>query len=65
VETLMTVEGIRTLHHQEKISSEKAKRELGITFRPLEETLRDEVNWFRARRSQTEQASSVRVVNRA
>ncbi|MBC7870191.1 MAG: SDR family oxidoreductase [Chitinophagaceae bacterium] len=65
VETLMTVEGIRTLHYQEKISSEKAIRELGITFRPLEETLRDEVNWFRARKTQTEQASTVRVVNRA
>jgi dihydroflavonol-4-reductase len=29
-------------------SSAKAVRELGVTFRPLEETLRDEVAWFRA-----------------
>ncbi|MGH2588524.1 MAG: NAD-dependent epimerase/dehydratase family protein [Dehalococcoidia bacterium] len=29
-------------------SSAKAERALGTTFRPLEETLRDEVEWFRA-----------------
>jgi dihydroflavonol-4-reductase len=27
----------------------KSKRELGLEFRPLEETLRDEIAWFRAR----------------
>jgi hypothetical protein len=28
------------------LSSAKAERELGATFRPLRETLQDEVNWF-------------------
>jgi hypothetical protein len=29
------------------ISSARAQAELGATFRPLDETLRDEVSWFR------------------
>jgi dihydroflavonol-4-reductase len=45
--TLMTVSGIRTLQHIHKLDSSKAKRELGVTFRPLAETLADEVAWFR------------------
>ena len=47
-ETLVSLEGIRTLHRLTEISSAKAQRELNITFRPLTETLRDEVNWYRA-----------------
>lgn len=31
------------------MSSAKAMRELGVTFRPLEETLRDEIAWFNER----------------
>ena len=31
------------------LSSERAERELGATFRPLEETLRDTVVWYRER----------------
>jgi dihydroflavonol-4-reductase len=45
--TLMTVNGIRTLQHILQLDSAKAKRELGVTFRPLAETLADEVAWFR------------------
>lgn len=45
--TLVTVDGVRTLRERRLYSSAKARRELGITFRPFEETLRDEVAWFR------------------
>lgn len=45
--TLITLEGVRTMHAHTPISSAKAMRELGVTFRPLEETLRDEVSWYR------------------
>jgi dihydroflavonol-4-reductase len=44
----MPLEGIRTMAARKYVSSEKAVRELGATFRPFEETLRDEVAWFRA-----------------
>jgi dihydroflavonol-4-reductase len=46
---LVTPEAIRTLQEGYDMSSEKAVRELGVSFRPLEKTLRDEVAWFRAR----------------
>jgi dihydroflavonol-4-reductase len=46
-EALATVNGIRTLNMRHQISSAKAMRELGVTFRPLEQTLADEVRWFR------------------
>jgi nucleoside-diphosphate-sugar epimerase len=46
---LVTPEAIRTLQEGYDMSSEKAVRELGVSFRPLEATLRDEVAWFRAR----------------
>lgn len=38
---------VQSLHHKFQWSSEKALKELDITFRPLEETLRDEVDWYR------------------
>ena len=44
---LVNVKGVRSLHHNNPTSSEKAIRELGATFRPLEETLRDTVAWCR------------------
>lgn len=47
-DTLITVEGIRTLQDRGTFSAEKAKRELGATFRPLEVTLRDTVMWYRS-----------------
>lgn len=43
-----SLEGVRTLLNMQRLSSAKAVRELGATFRPLEDTLRDEVAWFRA-----------------
>jgi len=50
-DTLLTVSGVRTMRDgmKHKLSSAKAERELGISFRPLIETLRDEVDWFRER----------------
>jgi dihydroflavonol-4-reductase len=46
---LVTPEALRTLQENYAMSSAKAVRELGATFRPLEETLRDEIAWFRHR----------------
>jgi dihydroflavonol-4-reductase len=46
--TLMTINGIRTLQHNPGYNSSKAVAELGVTFRPLAETLRDEVAWYRS-----------------
>lgn len=34
----------------------KARRDLGVTFRPIEETLRDTVRWFQERRGEREAA---------
>ena len=50
-ETLLTVSGIRTMWEsmQYPLSSAKAQRELGVSFRHLIDTLRDEVEWFRQR----------------
>ena len=42
-----TREGIRTLVETGGVSSQKAIRELGVKFRPLEDTLGDQVNWYR------------------
>ncbi|MFI1918498.1 hypothetical protein [Nocardia sp. NPDC020380] len=47
VPALVNVKGVRTLHHNNPTSSAKAVRELGATFRPLEQTLRDTVAWCR------------------
>jgi dihydroflavonol-4-reductase len=46
---LVTPEAIKTLQEPYDVSSAKAVRELGVTFRPLEETLRDEIAWFKQR----------------
>jgi dihydroflavonol-4-reductase len=46
--TLLTVSGIKTIANPHQISSEKAARELGAKFRPLEDTLRDTVNWYKS-----------------
>jgi dihydroflavonol-4-reductase len=46
--TVMTVEGVRTLAAALSVSSARAQRELGATFRPFEDTLRDTVAWIRA-----------------
>ena len=34
--------------YQLQVVSDKAMRELGVRFRPVEETLRDEVEWYRS-----------------
>jgi dihydroflavonol-4-reductase len=44
--TLLSLEGLRTMHAKSRVDSSKAVRELGVTFRPLENTLQDEVSWF-------------------
>lgn len=48
-DTLMTVSGVRTLTNPMRLNSAKAQRELGVTFRPLSETIADEVAWFAER----------------
>ena len=47
-EVLITREGVRLMHAKLAVTSAKAERELGATFRPLDETLRDVVEWYRA-----------------
>lgn len=37
---------VETMNKKILVSSAKAKRELGVKFRPFEDTIRDEVNWF-------------------
>jgi dihydroflavonol-4-reductase len=44
----MTVAGVKTMLGKEAASSEKAIRELGVSFRDFDETAQDAVNWFRA-----------------
>ncbi|MFY1828850.1 SDR family oxidoreductase [Myxococcus fulvus] len=51
-ETALTVEGVRVMHAKLRVDSSKAKRELGVRFRPLEETLRDTVDWLREHKPQ-------------
>jgi dihydroflavonol-4-reductase len=43
---LVTREGLRIMQMKVDVSSERAMRELDVTFRPLEETLRDLVDWY-------------------
>lgn len=45
----VTVEAVRMMHARLHVSSAKAERDLGWRHRPLVETLRDEVAWYRAR----------------
>jgi dihydroflavonol-4-reductase len=45
---LVTLAGVRTIHGKNEVDSTKAIRELSATFRPFEETVRDEVEWFRS-----------------
>jgi dihydroflavonol-4-reductase len=46
---LVTPEAVKTLQEPYDVSSAKAVRELGAAFRPLAETLRDEIAWFQQR----------------
>jgi|GEM_PF-4995265 len=42
----MPLAGIQTLLEKAKLSSAKAERDLGATFRPLRDTLKDTVLWY-------------------
>lgn len=46
-DVLITREGVRTMHAKMTVTSQKAQSELGATFRPLDDTLRDVVTWYR------------------
>lgn len=48
-ETLMTVNGLRTLVNgmRERVDSSKAQAELGVSFRPLSDTLRASAEWYK------------------
>jgi len=43
---LVPIEGVRMLLQEFRPSSAKAERELGVTFRPLAETVGDVVAWY-------------------
>ncbi|MBP0002414.1 MAG: SDR family oxidoreductase [Cyanobacteria bacterium SBC] len=43
---LLSRAGIQNMKANKRVTSAKAMRELGVTFRPFHETLRDEVSWF-------------------
>jgi dihydroflavonol-4-reductase len=49
--TVLSVVGVRMMKFGLNVSSARAQRELGVRFRPLEETLRDCVAWTRAQAS--------------
>jgi dihydroflavonol-4-reductase len=53
----MSMQGLRALNLKRHVSSEKAKRELGVRFRPLEETLHDTVQWYLTRSTEKELVS--------
>jgi dihydroflavonol-4-reductase len=44
----LTLDAIRVLTNKSRTSSAKAVKQLGVTFRPLEETMRDTAQWFMA-----------------
>lgn len=44
--SVLPLEGIRTLHLKRQVTSAKAISQLGATFRPLEQTLQDVVDWY-------------------
>lgn len=47
-ETDLSLEEFRVMTEMKRTSGAKAVRNLEVTFRPLEDTIRDTVNWFRA-----------------
>ena len=47
-EPFVTLDGLRMAKYKMFFTSAKAERELGYTWRPVEEALRDAVQWFRA-----------------
>ncbi len=47
--SVMSLEGIRLMNARLAVTAAKAERELGVTFRPLEDTLADTVAWAKER----------------
>jgi dihydroflavonol-4-reductase len=45
---MMPVEGVKAMQAKTGANSSKAVSEFGLSFRPIEETLRDTVTWFRS-----------------
>ena len=45
-EVLVTREGVRIMRASHRVTSAKAERDLGVKFRPLDETLGDVVRWY-------------------
>jgi dihydroflavonol-4-reductase len=45
---MMPVEGLKAMQAKTGADSSKAMHEFGLSFRPIEETLRDTVAWFRS-----------------
>jgi dihydroflavonol-4-reductase len=45
--SMIPLDGIKLMHLKRKASSAKSIQELGASFRPLEDTLRDVVEWYR------------------
>ncbi len=43
----LPLDGVRTMLELKSLSSNKAQVDLGITFRPLEQTLQDTVQWYK------------------
>ena len=44
----LSVTALKAMNRRHEVSAAKAIRELGVTFRPFEETIRDTTNWFLA-----------------
>jgi dihydroflavonol-4-reductase len=49
----ITLEGIRLMNARLAVTAAKAEAQLGVTFRPFEQTLADTVAWTRARLQET------------
>ncbi|MFE3838234.1 hypothetical protein [Pseudogemmobacter sonorensis] len=47
--SLATVRTMRAEAERTRFNPAKSRDELGVTFRPIAQTIRDEVAWFRAR----------------
>jgi dihydroflavonol-4-reductase len=59
-ETLVTLPGVRLMHARLRVSADRARNELGWRHRPLLDTLRDEVAWYRAQGLAIEPAAAGR-----
>lgn len=48
VQPPISVNALKAMNRKHEVSAAKAIRELGVTFRPFEETIRDTASWFLA-----------------